>query len=66
MQAGERGRGKERTLKKVFVSMYLFILRESKHEQGRGRERRRERIPSRPHFVSAKSDAGPDHVALGL
>ena len=30
------------------------------HEQGRGRERRGERIPSRFHAVSAEPDVGLD------
>ena len=38
----------------------MLFLREGerKREQGRGRERRRERIPSRLHAVSTEPDAG--------
>ena len=44
--------------------MYLFILREREREnvcaqnQGRGRERGKERLPSRLCTVSAEPDAG--------
>ena len=49
---------------KIFLS--LFILREreresergSMSEQGSGRERRRERIPSRLHTASTEPDTG--------
>ena len=43
-----------------FFKVYLFICREKdrEHEQGRGRERGRERIPSRLHVVSTEPDAG--------
>ena len=34
--------------------------REQAHEQGRGRERGRERIPSKLHAVSAEPDVGLD------
>ena len=48
--------------KKVFLIVYLFIVREreSGHEWGRGREREgeRERIPSRLYFVSVEPDVG--------
>ena len=36
----------------------LFILREREHEQGRDRERVRERIPSKLCTVSFEPDAG--------
>ena len=38
-----------------------FVLRgqEGVHEQGRGREKGRERVPSRLHTVSTEPDAGP-------
>ena len=46
----------------VIAIIYLFILRESEHKQGRsrggGRERERERIPSRLCTVSAEPNAG--------
>ena len=39
--------------------IYLFIqLGEIERKQGRGRERRRGRIPSRLHTVSAEPDVG--------
>ena len=37
--------------------MYLFILRETEHEQERGRERGRHRIGSRLRAVSTEPDA---------
>ena len=36
----------------------IYSEKESKQEQGRGRDRGRERIPSRLHAVSAEPDAG--------
>ena len=41
-----------------FFKKYVFILREKEHNQGRGRERGRERIPSRLHTVSTELDTG--------
>ena len=39
--------------------MYLFILREREREWGgAGRERGRERVPSRLHAVSTEPDTG--------
>ena len=42
-------------MKKTFLSLFVY-LRESK--LGKGRERERERIPSRPRTVSAEPDVG--------
>ena len=42
-----------------FFLMYLLILREE-NVQGRGREKKRERIPSKLCAVSTEPDAGLD------
>ena len=45
-------------LRMIFFMFYLYILREIEHKQGRGRQRGRERIPSRLCTVSIEPDAG--------
>ena len=53
---------------KFFKNVYLLMLRESVHEQERGRERQRgrERILSRLHAVSTESNVGlsPTNCAI--
>ena len=43
-----------------FLKIFMYVLQESERpcEQGRGRERRREKIPSRLYRVSTELDAG--------
>ena len=41
-----------------FLNVYLFILKGREHEQGRSRERGRERIPSRLHTVNTEPEVG--------
>ena len=45
-----------------FFNVYLFILRERVHDQGKGRERgrERERIPRRLRAASTEPDTGPE------
>ena len=49
-------------MKHIFILFYfyllMFISRERVCEQGRGRERGGERIPNRPHVVSAECNVG--------
>ena len=45
-------------LEVVFFFFNVYLFGEREHKQGRGRDRGRERIPSRLHAVSAEDDAG--------
>ena len=51
-----------------FLSLYLFILRESTHihEWGRDRERERERTPSGLHAINVEPDIGLDPVSYEI